>query len=81
MAESWESEGLAMQDSFLHELASRGLIDSGELAFLDRVFFQEGPVDDEERKVLNIILSNVGEHDVSPEVWEEIRRFRAAHGI
>ena len=67
--------------SFLHVFANDRTIDAGELAFLEKLALEDGVVDDEERRVLCNIFSRVSEDTVSPEVWQEICRFKRAYGI
>ena len=70
-----------MQYSFLRVFANDGTIDSGELAFLERLALGDGRVDDAERSMLTRILSRVSAETVTPAVWEEIVSFKAKHAI
>ncbi len=70
-----------MEYSFLHVFANDRTIDSGELAFMERLALSDGMVDDAEREVLHNIFSRVTKEQVEPAVWDEILRFKAQHGI
>lgn len=75
---SWNA---IMQYSFLRVFANDGTIDAAELSMLEKLALEDGVVDDRERAVLSRIFARVAEKDVTPEVWEEIGRFKERHGI
>lgn len=75
---SWNA---IMQYSFLRVFANDGTIDADELAMLERLALRDGVVDDKERMVLSRIFSRVAPDTVSPSIWDEICRFKAAHDI
>lgn len=67
--------------SFLVVFANDSTIDEAELAFLEKLALEDGVVDDEERAVLQNIFARVDEQSVTPEVWEEIRNFKAKYQV
>ncbi|MEQ9399168.1 MAG: hypothetical protein RJQ04_08340 [Longimicrobiales bacterium] len=67
--------------SFLRVFANDPTIDAGELAFMQRMALADGRIDDRERATLETIFSRVSPDTVEPEVWAEIERFKARHGI
>ena len=81
MANRDSSWNAIMQYSFLRVFANDGTIDTQELAMLEKLALQDGIVDEEERDVLSRIFSRVTQATVSPDVWDEIVRFKAAYGI
>lgn len=81
MSERDSSWNAIMQYSFLTVFANDGTIDADELAMLQRLALRDGVVDDEERAVLSRIFARVAPNTVSPSVWEEVCRFKAANNI
>jgi len=75
---SWNA---IMQYSFLHVFANDGSIDAQELAMIERLALSDATVDDKERAVLAQIFARVSEDTVTPEVWQEVCRFKEQHGI
>ncbi len=67
--------------SFLAVFADDGTIDEGELAMLEKIALEDGPVDDDERRVLGYLFGRVTEETVPPKVWQEIARLRAEYNI
>jgi hypothetical protein len=70
-----------MQYSFLAVFGNDDTIDARELAMLERLALEDGTVDDEERAMLARIFSRVSAETVSPDVWDEICRFKSKHQI
>jgi hypothetical protein len=70
-----------MQYSFIRVFANDGLIDSGELAMLERLALEDGKVDEQERSVLSRIFARVPPEMLSPDVRVEIERFKSEHSI
>jgi hypothetical protein len=75
---SWNA---IMQYSFLHVFANDRTIDSEELAMLEKLALSDAKVDDEERAVLSRIFARVNEDAVTPDVWNEVCRFKAQYQI
>jgi hypothetical protein len=48
---------------------------------LERLALEDGTVDDEERAMLARIFARVTAETVSPDVWDEICRFKTKHQI
>jgi hypothetical protein len=67
--------------SFLVVFANDGTISSDELKMLERIATEDNVVDDAEKQVLRTIFARVTQENTSPEVWEDVQRFRAAHGV
>ena len=70
-----------MQYSFLAVFANDGRVDAAEMAMLQKLALRDGTVDDRERAVLSRIFAKVQPDSVTPEVWEEIRRFKTKYEI
>ena len=70
-----------MQYSLLQVFANDGTIDAQELVMLEKLALRDGVVDEAERDVPSRIFSRVRQAAVSPDVWDEIVRFKAAYGI
>lgn len=70
-----------MQYSFLRVFANDGTVDGDELAMLEKLALEDGRVDDVERDVLARIFAHVTREQVSEDVWAEMVRFKAEHGI
>ncbi len=70
-----------MQYSFLRVFANDGTIDAGELAMLEKLALEDGVVDDRERAVLSRIFGRVSEDTVTPDVWNEVCRFKQRYDI
>jgi hypothetical protein len=70
-----------MQYSFLHVFANDRTIDANELAMLQKLALSDAVVDDQERAVLARIFARVSEVTVSPEVWQDVCRFKQQHEI
>ena len=81
MATTGSNWNAIMQYSFLRVFANDGTIDSEELAMLEKLALEDGTVDDRERVVLSRIFERVNENTVSPEVWQEIARFKVRYQI
>ena len=81
MTERESSWNAIMQYSFLRVFANDGTIDSDELAMLERLALRDGTVDDEERAVLSRLFARIKPDTTSPNVWDEICRFKAEHNI
>ena len=58
-----------------------GTLDANELNFLLGLALRDDRVDDDERRVLRDIFSQVGQSDVSPTVWQRIEQARTKYGI
>ena len=67
--------------SFLVAFANDGTMDRAELERFKELALSDGVVDDEEKLVLRKVFARVSEEKVGPEIWAEIQRFRANHGI
>jgi tellurite resistance protein len=81
MSKTSSSWNAIMQYSFLRVFANDGTIDAAELAMLEKLALQDGRVDEQEKAVLSRVFSRVNAQTVSPEVWDEISRFKARHDI
>jgi len=75
---SWNA---IMQYSFLHVFASDRTIDQQELAMLEKLALSDSEVDDDERAVLSRVFARISETTVSPEVWQEVCRFKTRYQI
>ncbi len=58
-----------------------GTLDQGELSFLLGLALRDNIVDDEEKRVLNNIFSQVTEDTVRPVVWNRIQEARKKYNI
>ena len=58
-----------------------GTLDIDELDYLMELALRDGVIDDDERRVVNNILNEVSESDVTPEVWFEIGKLRTRYCI
>lgn len=70
-----------MQYSFLRVFANDATIDAAELTMLQKLALSDARVDDQERAVLSRIFARVSEETMSPEVWQEVCRFKQQHQI
>lgn len=70
-----------MQYSFVAVLADDGRLDESELRMLTDLSLEDGRIDEMERAVLSRIFARVTPENASPEVLEELRAFKARHGI
>ena len=70
-----------LQYSFLRVFANDGIIDARELAMIEKLATEDGVVDEQERAVLSKLFARVAPDRLSPDVREEIARFKGAHGI
>ena len=70
-----------MQYSFLRVFANDGTIDADELAMLEKLALEDGAVDPKERDVLSRVFARVDARTVSPDVWQDICRFKERHQI
>ncbi len=61
--------------------ADDGTIDMEELSFLLGVALKDGEIDDDEKRVLNNIFSQVSRADVSARVWERISAILQKYSI
>lgn len=75
---SWNA---IMQYSFLHVFANDRTIDQQELAMLEKLALSDSEVDDDERAVLSRVFARISETTVSPEVWQEVCRFKMRYQI
>jgi hypothetical protein len=57
-------------------LSDDGKLDEAELNELLGMANVDGEWDDEERRILGLILGSLGEKDVTPEAWKKIREVR-----
>ena len=67
--------------AFLVMFANDDTIDADELAFLEHLALADREVDNEEREVLRKIFARVDARELTPEVREEIARFRSKFSI
>lgn len=81
MTEEGSRAGDIQRYSFLKVFANDATIDADELAFMEKLALADGKVDERERATLEAIFSRVSESTVTPEVWAEMERFKAEHGI
>jgi uncharacterized membrane protein YebE (DUF533 family) len=70
-----------MQYSFLRVFANDGTIDSDELAMIEKLALEDGVVDDQERAVLSRIFARISSDTVTPDVWQEVCRFKERYQI
>jgi hypothetical protein len=81
MQKSGSAWNAIMQYSFLRVFANDGTIDEAELAMLEKLALEDGQVDDDERAVLGRIFARVNRDTVTPDVWDEVCRFKERHSI
>ena len=81
MQKSGSAWNAIMQYSFLRVFANDGTIDDAELAMLEKLALEDGQVDEDERAVLSRIFARVNPDTVSPDVWDEVNRFKERHSI
>jgi len=67
--------------SYLHLFAHDGEITDAELSFLRKLALRDTKVDDAELRVLDNITRRLRRERVSPNAWEEIKRFRHKYGL
>jgi hypothetical protein len=67
--------------SFLVVFANDDTISKEELGMLERLALRDGVVDDAERTTLRNIFARANVAHLTPEVSEEIERFRREYGI
>lgn len=67
--------------SFLRVFANDGVIDEGELRFMEKLALRDGVIDSREKAVLARIFDRVDPGKLDPSVREEIEKFRDEHGI
>lgn len=67
--------------SFLVVFANDGTINQDELKMLERIALEDSVVDEDEKRVLRTVFSRVTKETVSPEVWEDMERFRVKYRI
>ncbi len=70
-----------MQYSFLAAFANDNLLDSAELAMLERLALEDSVVDDQERSVLSGVFARLSKEALAPDVWEGIATFKLRHNI
>ena len=70
-----------LQYSFLKVFADDEMIDAAEWAMLKKLALADGVVDTQERMVLAKVFDRVDPKSLDPKVREEIKLFRAEHGI
>ena len=58
-----------------------GTLDMGELNFLLGLALSDNKVDDEEKRVLGNIFSQVKRNEVRPVVWERIQEVKKKYSI
>ena len=61
--------------------ADDGTIDMEELNFLMGIALRDDKIDDDEKRVLRNIFSQVTQDKVTPKVWERIQAVREKYGI
>jgi hypothetical protein len=67
--------------SLRRAFADNSGMSADELAMIERLALRDGIVDDREREILSRVFARLDEQNVPKEVWEEIGRFKAQHGI
>ncbi len=67
--------------SFLVVFANDGTISEEELKMLERIALEDKVVDEEEKRVLRTIFSRAEKTQLSPEVEEDIKKFRQKYDI
>ncbi|NND81655.1 MAG: hypothetical protein HKN50_04430 [Gammaproteobacteria bacterium] len=67
--------------SFLVVFADNGVISAEELAMMEELALRDQIVDAEEKHVLKVIFERPDPKDLSIEVREEIKAFRAKHNF
>ena len=81
MSKQTSSWNEIMQYSFLAVFANDGRLDAAEMAMLERLALRDGTVDPQERTVLSRIFAKVQPDSVTPDVWDEIQRFKSKYEI
>ena len=67
--------------SFLVVFANDGTISEEELKMLERIALEDKVVDEEEKHVLRTIFTRAEKTPLSPEVSEDIKKFRQKYNI
>ena len=67
--------------SFLVVFANDGTISEEELKMLERIALEDKVVDEDEKRVLKTIFSRAEKTQLSPEVKEDIKKFRLKYHI
>ena len=82
MTENWRNTGTAiLRYSLLRVFANNPGMDAEELAMIEQLALRDGVVDDREHDILGRMFARLNEQNVPKDVWEEIGRFKAEHGI
>ena len=82
MTENWRNTGNAiLRYSLLRGFANNSGMDAEELAMIEQLALRDGVVDDREREILGRMFARLDEQKVPKDVWDEICRFKAQHGI
>jgi hypothetical protein len=82
VTENWRNTGTAiLRYSLLRVFANNPGMDAEELAMIEQLALRDGVVDDREREILGRMFARLSEQNVPKDVWEEICRFKAEHGI
>ena len=67
--------------SYLHLFAHDGAITDAELSFIKKLALRDYKIDAHELKVLDDITRRLKHDRLSPQAWEEIKRFRHKYGL
>lgn len=67
--------------SFLVVFANDGTVSDEELKMLERIALEDKVVDEDEKRVLRTVFSRAEKTELSPEVSEDIKKFRQKYNI
>ena len=67
--------------TFLVVFANDGTVSEEELKMLEKIALEDKVVDEDEKRVLRTIFSRAEKTELSPEVSEDIKKFRQKYGI
>ncbi len=82
MTDNWRNTGTTiLRYSLMRVFTNNPGMDAEELAMIEQLALKDGVVDERERVILGRMFARVSEESVPKDVWEEICRFKAEHGI
>lgn len=75
------SDYIELTFSSIKVFSDDGTLDLAELNYLLGVALRDGEIDEDEKRVLKNIFSQVSEKDVSEKVWQRMETLRKAYSF
>ena len=75
------SSSVELAYSSIPVFADDGTLDLEELNFLMGIALKDGKIDDDEKRVLRNIFSQIDKKDVTEKVWKRITEIKDKYGI